>query len=94
MHGQCPTGAGSWCSFQRDLANGINEPKRKRLPHNVLKEVKTVYMSLCTRELLSKCLHGKTQNSNESNGNIWQRVPKTVFISLGTIRLGAYDAVI
>ncbi|GFU40499.1 putative kolobok1-1 nv [Trichonephila clavipes] len=50
---------------------------------------------LCTKELLTKCLHGKTQNSNEClNGVIWQRVPKEVFVCLKILKSGALDAVI
>ncbi len=96
MHGQCPLGKDSWCFHQRALSKG-ETPKQmyKGLPKNILAAVKPVYMKLCSRELLSKCLHGKTQNANESfNGNIWQRVPKSVFSYLKTVRLGAYDAVI
>ncbi|CAH3046832.1 unnamed protein product, partial [Porites lobata] len=44
--------------------------------------------------LLEKCLHGKTQNQNESlNGMIWQRVPKEVYVGRETLELGLYDAV-
>lgn len=44
--------------------------------------------------MLEKCLHGKTQNQNESlNGMVWQRIPKEVFVGLETLELGLYDAV-
>lgn len=96
MHRQCPLGVDSWCFFQRAIAKGTRvREKYPGLPEKVLSAVKPVYMELCSRELLSKCLHGKTQNANESfNGNIWQRVPKTVFVCLKTLRLGVYDSVI
>ena len=39
-------------------------------------------MELLSDELLSKCLHGKTQNQNESfNATIWERLPKTKYNS-------------
>lgn len=96
MHGQCPLGTDSWCFFQRALAQGKSaRVKYAGLPKAVLNAVKPVYLSLCSRELLCKCLHGKTQNANESlNGTIWQRVPKEVFVGLKTLKLGAYDAVV
>ncbi|GFW58694.1 uncharacterized protein TNCV_378771 [Trichonephila clavipes] len=45
-------------------------------------------------DLLKKCLHGKTQNPNESFHNvIWSRVPKATFVQIETLSLGVYDAV-
>ena len=39
--------------------------------------------------LLEKCLHGKTQNQNESfNGMIWQ----DVCVNAATFKMGVYDA--
>ena len=33
--------------------------------------------------MLKKCLHGKTQNADESfNGMIWNRVPKAIHVGL------------
>lgn len=96
MHGQCPLGKDSWCYHQRAVAGGKpTKEKYPGLPNNVLNIIKPTYLELCTKELLEKCLHGKTQNANESfNGIIWQRIPKEVFVSLQTVKLGAYDAVI
>lgn len=97
MHGQCPIGNDSWCYYQRALAQGKTRVKEKYsgLPNDVLNIIKPVYLELCSSDLLKKCLHGKTQNANECfNGVVWQRVPKTVFVSLKTVKLGAYDAVI
>ncbi|GFU54021.1 uncharacterized protein TNCV_246511 [Trichonephila clavipes] len=45
-------------------------------------------------ELLSRCLHGKTQNCNESlNSVIWSIIPKTVFVQLGTLKTGVYESI-
>ena len=39
-------------------------------------------MSLASDELLSKCLHGKTQNNNEFISNIiWNRYPKPFMLA-------------
>ncbi|GFY04650.1 uncharacterized protein TNCV_419061 [Trichonephila clavipes] len=96
MHGQCPIGKDSWCYYQRALSCGKNpKEKYKGLSNEVLNMIKPTYLELCTKELLTKCLHGKTQNSNEClNGVIWQRVPKEVFVCLKTFKSGALDAVI
>ncbi|GFX96964.1 uncharacterized protein TNCV_1996961 [Trichonephila clavipes] len=87
MHGQCPIGKDSWCYYQRALSCGKKpKEKYKGLSNEVLNMIKPTYLELCTKELLTKCLHGKTQNSNEClNGVIWQRVPKEVFVCLKTI---------
>ncbi|GFW11687.1 uncharacterized protein TNCV_43221 [Trichonephila clavipes] len=81
MHGQCPIGKDSWCYYLRALSCGKNpNEKNKGLSNEVLNTIKPTYLEFCTKELLTKCLHGKTQNSNEClNGVIWQRVPKEVF---------------
>ena len=43
---------------------------------------------------MQECLHGKTQNQNEAfNGTIWERIPKTKFVSLLQLKFGVYDAV-
>ncbi|GFV42742.1 uncharacterized protein TNCV_840971 [Trichonephila clavipes] len=45
--------------------------------------------------LIEKCLHGRTQNPNESfNKCIWERIPKTVFVGIETLKFGVMDAVI
>ena len=46
---------------------------------DVRKAILPINMDLCKPEMLSKCLHGKTQNSNECfNGMIWNRVFENV----------------
>ncbi|GFX49667.1 uncharacterized protein TNCV_1637051 [Trichonephila clavipes] len=96
MHGQCPIGKDSWCYYQRALSCGKKpNEKYKGLSNEVLNTIKPTYLELCTKELLTKCLHGKTQNSNEClNGVIWQRVPKEVFVCLKILKSGAVDVVI
>ena len=71
-HVHCPVGPKSWCTCQSDIANGTSTHKhRKGLPPTVNKHVKSVFDNLSTDELLTKCLHGKSQNQNESfNGTI------------------------
>ncbi|GFX19606.1 uncharacterized protein TNCV_2075141 [Trichonephila clavipes] len=87
-----PVGDESWCKFQRAKApNIVYQDKSLGLPQNIVNMIKPVYMDLCDRNLLKKCLHGKTQNPNESfNAILWQILPKEVFIEHQTLRLGAY----
>ena len=45
--------------------------------------------------MLAKCLHGETQNNNESwNNMIWAKCPKNVFVTKPLLQLGVNSAVI
>ena len=95
-HDHCPTGTLSWCRYQRDKATGQSTYKPgPGLPQKlVISHVKPIYSDLSQDSLLEKCLHGKTQNQNESfNATIWERLPKTQYVSLTQLRYGTYDAV-
>ena len=91
----CPDGSDSWCAAQRDKANGTKLYKAgPGLPLEIIKHVKPIYKDLSQASLLSKCLHGKTQNANESfHGMIWNRIPKTCFVGMNVFQLGVYDAI-
>ena len=54
--------------------------------------MKPIFLELSYGDLLVRCLHGKTQNPNES-GMIWPRIPKDTFLKLGQFEMGVYDAV-
>ena len=64
------------------------------LPADIIKHVKPILVDLTKEELVNKCLHGMTQNPNESfNGTIWNRVPKVTYVGLRQFEIGVYDAV-
>ena len=64
------------------------------MPLEIIKHVKPIFAELSKETLLSKCLHGKAQNQNESyNALIWERLPKTKYVSLTQLKFGSYDAV-
>ena len=94
-HSQCPTGASSWCKFNRDIFTGETTHKHgSGLPVETRKLLIPIYNELSSNELLQKCLHGKTQNQNESfNAMIWERLPKTKYNSLIQLELATFDAV-
>ena len=94
-HSHCPEGETSWCTFKRDKTNGTNLYKPGAgLPLDIVAKLKPIYNDLSSSELLDKCLHGKTQNQNESfNGQIWERIPKNKYVGIEHLELGAYDAV-
>jgi hypothetical protein len=57
--------------------------------------IKPIYKDLTDGNLLKKCVHGRTQNCNEAVNNvIWTRIPKNNFVSLSTLKIGVWDAII
>lgn len=91
----CPTGKDSWCKYNQDKENGTNTYKPgPGLPLDIVLLLKPIYEELSADKLLIKCLHGKTQNQNESfNAMIWERIPKNTFVSITQLNFGVYDAV-
>ena len=60
----------------------------------VIKWVKPIYLDLIKPSELKKCLHGKTQNQNESfNSTIWERAPKMNYCSFDKLEFVVYDVV-
>ncbi|CAH0394960.1 unnamed protein product [Bemisia tabaci] len=97
-HSMCPkaTDEDCWCKYNKAVAK--NEPYKHadhlHLPKAVMDEVKDIFRALADPTLLKKCLHGNTQNSNESLNNvIWSILPKRVFVMRNVLELGVYDAV-
>ena len=71
----------------------IYTKQEKGLSKEAIKQIKPIFTDLADDSLLSKCLHGKTQNQNESfNGLIW-RSPKDRFVKITTFEFAVYDAV-
>eukprot|EP00112_Aurelia_sp_Birch-Aquarium-sp1_P008149 Seg1894.4 transcript_id=Seg1894.4/GoldUCD/mRNA.D3Y31 product="hypothetical protein" protein_id=Seg1894.4/GoldUCD/D3Y31 len=95
QHHLCPNGTDSWCGFRRDVAKKTHLHQHDHpLPAAVAEKIKDVFHALSEESLLSACLHGGTQNQNESfNGLIWQRAPKITHSGLPTVELATYLAV-
>ena len=54
-----------------------------------------IFTDLKNETLLSKCLHGQTQNNNESlNALIWKRCPKDFFIGKKVLEISMNSAII
>ena len=92
----CPRTADSWCKYQADKIKNTNTCKQEPgIPAIIRDKIKPVFLNLSDDRLLSKCLHGKTQNINEAiNSVIWKRCPKDVFAARQTLELGVSAAVI
>ena len=100
-HNLCPKGQASWCFFNRAKAR---HPKKRPPRHEgnvtaplcrlVSKYLFPIYKRLADKELLKRCLRGKTQNRNEAlHGVIWSRCPKTNFASLSKVETAALVSV-
>ncbi|GFT52275.1 f-box domain-containing protein [Trichonephila clavipes] len=95
QHALCPLGEDSWCCYNRSIVTGEFYIHKHSLPESILLKVKKVFQDLTEKDLLKKCLHGRTQNPNESfNKCIFERIPKTVFVGNETLKFGVMDAVI
>lgn len=92
-HQFCPRDSKSWCKYWA-LNNKTYQPKSS-IPVWIKTLILPIIKALQSDELLSKCLHGETQNCNEAlNALIWSKVPKSTFVSKRTIEIGTYSAII
>ena len=65
------------------------------LPDAIKKILKPIFVYLTKDELPLKCVHGLTQNNNESINNvIWKRVPKDIYVGREVLEMGVASAVI
>lgn len=94
QHDNCPTGADSWCKYQKAKAtSGLEKFKHEPLPEDVLAAIKPIYEDLSKDELLQRCVGGFTQNNNESlNQLIWKIAPKSLMGSSKIVEIAAYIA--
>lgn len=94
-HDDCPVGADSWCKWRKAEA----ENKEKDFDHppplhqEVVKHLIPIYEDLSREDLLTRCLGGHTQNSNESlNSTIWRLAPKHLNSGIKIIEIGSFIA--
>jgi len=92
LHDLC---SDTWCQYLCDIKNKTNLYKHgKGLPKEIIGLVKPIYNELTKAEKLEKCLHGLTQNQNESFNNlIWERAPKTRYIASDKLNFAVNDAI-
>ena len=95
LHSLCDKSPTSWCQYQLDRINGTNLYKPGvGLSDEIITFIKPIYKSLINPVELEKCLHGLTQNHNESfNALIWERAPKQVYVGLDKMKFAVHDAV-
>lgn len=86
----------TWCKYKQASLNGedYDHDDHFHLDEALMGVIKPTFVDLLDPNLLSKCLHGKTQNINECLNNvIWTRIPKQTFVTLSTLKLGVADAI-
>ena len=95
-HRLCPPGESSWCKWKVDQIKGTKTYKPHiSIPKWIFDVIQPIFIDLSADTLLSKCLHGQTQNTNEAlNHIIWSKVPKAVFVGRSVLEMGVYSAVI
>ena len=69
----CPNSENNWCKYQLDKINGTQKYKYTiTIQLTYFISFKPIFQDLSKEELLSKCLHSQTQNTNEAlNTIIW-----------------------
>ena len=83
---------GQWCPSKQIPPC---DPNKHALPDFVCETIRPVFERLTSSELLEKCAHGGSQNSNESfHQIIWQHCPKTGFNGLERLRLAVAESTI
>ena len=94
-HRFCPTGETTWCKWQREKEHGVQQQSKTSIPKWIHDLLKPIFEELSSDELLSRCLHGQTQNANEClNGIIWSKCPKNIFIQRDILEIGVNSAII
>ena len=80
-HAFCPVGHTSWCSFQKDVANGtsLHVPIKNPIPTEAAECLTSLFKKLGSADFLKGCERVATQNRNESfNSLVWTMARKEV----------------
>lgn len=94
-HENCPSGSESWCKWCIAEAVGKTQEYEHLPPLNpaIIQYILPIYDDLSQDNLLTRCLGGHTQNSNESfNSTIWRLAPKHLNAGVKIIEIAAFIA--
>lgn len=97
QHGYCPVGPDTWCKYNQltTRAQKANYKHKNAIPEAIFTVIKPIFDDLSNEDLLKRCLHGGTQNLNESfNHVVWDRAPKTIYSGLQCFEICVSDAVV
>ena len=90
QHDDCPIGPSSWCSYQRDLANGTHEykPVKNPIAPTIQEIIQPIFEKLGDKTFLAGFKNLATSNPNESFHHLlWSMAPKEQFTSSIEIKL-------
>jgi len=95
-HRYCPRDESTWCKYRYDELHGTSKYNaRINLPMWISDLLKPTFIALSDEALLAKCVHGQTQNTNESlNSVVWTRCPKNIFVGRQTFEMAINSAVL
>ena len=93
-HILCPKTKDSWCKYQRLKLQNKDYKEKPGLPNAMKTFIKPIFKDLMSEDLLSKCLHGSTQNNESLNALVWKRCAKDVFVGINVLNLGCCSAII
>ena len=78
----------------KSMKSRDNYDNEKRLPTVFYDLLEPIFQRLSKNDLLNRCLHGMTQNQNESvNGLLWGRCLKTKFCGSQKVELAVSETV-
>ena len=90
-HRFCPPGSSSWCKYKKLVAAGsetTNYVNTINVPEFIHGIIEPIFRRLSSDDLPNMCLHGQTQNGNESLNNlIWTKCPKNTFVERPIIEM-------
>lgn len=95
-HALCPSDNDTWCEYQVSKINKTTYKLEEHihLPSTIMKDIKPIFRDSSNEFLLSKCVHGGTQNVSESPTIVmWSRLPKKVFVRIYTLKLSVFDTI-
>lgn len=93
-HMFCPPGENSWCKYKKNKEKKIYK-QSINLPMWMFPILTKVFQDLSSDDLLRKCLHGETQNANESLNNIiWMKCPKQIFVQKPVLEMSVNSAIL
>ena len=93
----CPRNEKTWCKYWQAYIGGTLATyiESKGIPVAIRSILRPIFDDFAKDELVTKCLHGATQNNNEAlNSLIWKKVPKDVFVWRDTLEIDVCSAVI
>ena len=90
QHHLCPDNSQSWCGFYQSHRQNKPFKHKPALPAAVAEVVKAMFEALAETSLLSRCMWGLTQNSNEcAHSTLWNIAPKQIFHNPHVIHFAA-----